>query len=58
MQMVMVDGIIFFRLVMSYSKAFTIPAARCSAVGFSAQQLTDSPSAIMASAVVGPMAEN
>lgn len=41
-----------------HCRAFAIPVARCSAVGLSAEQLTDSPSAVMASAVVGPMAAN
>lgn len=41
-----------------YCSAFAIAAARCSAVGFSAVQLTHKPSAVMASCVVGPMAAN
>ncbi len=39
-----------------YCRALAIAAARCSAVGFSAVQLTHRPSAVMASCVVGPMA--
>lgn len=56
--------ITFFGLVcgpsrqVCHCRAFAIPAARCSAVGLSAEQLTESPSAVMASAVVGPMAAN
>lgn len=41
-----------------YCRALAIAAARCSAVGFSALQLTHKPSAVMASCVVGPMAAN
>lgn len=41
-----------------YWRALAIAAARCSAVGFSAVQLTYKPSAVIASCVVGPMAAN
>lgn len=41
-----------------YCRALAIAAARCSAVGLSAVQLTHRPSAAMASCVVGPMAAN